>query len=75
MTLQFFFETALSVDLPPKVVLSVTEADPSVKGNSASNIFKSATLENGLSVKVPLFIKVGEKVDRYKEREYIERAK
>lgn len=76
VTVLFWGETALSVDLPPKVVLSVTEADPSVKGNSASNIFKSATLENGLSVKVPLFIKVGEKV-RVDTRsgEYIERAK
>ena len=75
-TVLFWGETALSVDLPPKVVLAVTECDPGVKGNSASNIFKSAVLENGLSVKVPLFIKVGEKV-RVDTRsgEYIERAK
>ena len=75
-TVLFWGETALSVDLPPKVVLTVTECDPGVKGNSASNIFKSAVLENGLSVKVPLFIKVGEKV-RVDTRsgEYIERAK
>ncbi len=72
----FWGERALSIDLPPKVVMTITETDPGVKGNSASNIYKSATLENGLKVKVPLFIKAGEKV-RIDTRsgEYIERAK
>lgn len=76
VTVLFWEDTALSVDLPPKVVLTVTECDPGVKGNSASNIFKSAVLENGLNVKVPLFIMVGEKI-RVDTRsgEYIERAK
>lgn len=53
-----FWETqALSIDLPPKVTLEVLECDPGVKGNSASNMYKPATLENDLQVKVPLFIK------------------
>jgi hypothetical protein len=49
---------------------------PGVKGNSASNVFKSAVLENGLTVKVPLFIDKGESI-RIDTRtwEYIERAK
>lgn len=66
---------ALSVDIAPKVVLEVTDTDPGVKGNSASNVYKSAVLENGLQVKVPLFIKIGDKV-RVDTRtsEYIERA-
>lgn len=66
----------LSFDLPPKVNLKVTETDPGVKGNSATNLYKSATLENGLSLKVPLFIKAGEliRVDT-RTGEYIERAK
>jgi len=66
---------ALSVDIPPKVVLEVIETDPGVKGNSASNFYKPAKLENGLSLKVPLFIKIGEKI-RVDTRtsEYIERA-
>lgn len=66
----------LGVDLPPKVTLCVAETDPGVKGNSATNIYKSATLENGLTVRVPLFIKVGDQV-RVDTRtsEYIERAK
>ncbi|HEX6976744.1 MAG TPA: elongation factor P [Patescibacteria group bacterium] len=72
----YWEEKALSIDLPPKIVLEVVDTDPGVKGNSASNIYKSATLENGLNVKVPLFIKAGEKV-RVDTRtgEYIERAK
>lgn len=71
----FWNDKALSVDIAPKVVLEVVETDPGVKGNSAANIYKSAKLENGLFVKVPLFIKVGEKV-RVDTRtsEYIERA-
>ena len=52
----------LGVDLPPNVTLTVKECDPGVKGNSASNFYKPATLENGLNVKVPLFIKAGDKI-------------
>ena len=67
---------ALLVELPPKVVMKVAETDPGVKGNSASNMYKQAKLENGLSLKVPLFIKTGEKiiVDT-RSGEYVERAK
>ncbi|HET7099099.1 MAG TPA: elongation factor P [Patescibacteria group bacterium] len=67
---------ALSIDIPPKVVMTVGDTDASLKGNSASNVFKSATLENGLVVKVPLFINRGDKI-RVDTRtwEYIERAK
>jgi elongation factor P len=66
---------ALSVDIAPKVVLEVTETDPGLRGNSASNVYKSAKLENGLETKVPLFIKVGDKV-RIDTRtgDYVERA-
>ncbi len=66
---------ALSVDIAPKVVLEVVETDPGVKGNSATNIYKPAKLENGLSLKVPLFIKVGDKIRvDTRSSEYIERA-
>ncbi len=66
----------MSVDLPPKITLKVVECDPGVKGNSASNFLKSAVMENGLTVKVPLFIKIGEKI-RVDTRsgEYVERSK
>lgn len=71
----FWEDRALSVDIPPKVVLEVIETTPGVKGNSATNIYKPAKLENGLSIKVPLFVKVGEKV-RVDTRtgEYVERV-
>lgn len=72
----FWGDKALSIDIPPKVVLTVTETDPGVKGNSVSNLYKPAVLENGLKTKVPLFINKGEKI-RVDTRsgEYIERAK
>lgn len=61
-TISFLGEEALDVILPPKVDLTVTDTAPGVKGNSASNVFKDAVLENGISVKVPLFIDIGDKV-------------
>ena len=58
----FLGEEALSVMLPPKMVFTVIETAPGVKGNSATNVFKDAVVENGITVKVPPFIKVGDKV-------------
>lgn len=55
-------DEALSLTMTPKVELKVVDTAPGVKGNSASNVFKEAILENGLSVKVPLFINVGDSV-------------
>lgn len=72
----FWNDRAMSVDLSPKVTLEVVDCDPGVKGNSASNFLKSAKLENGLDVKVPLFIEVGEKIKvDTRSGEYVERAK
>ncbi len=72
----FWDEKPISCELTPKVTLAVAECDPGVKGNSATNIYKPAVLENGLKLKVPLFIKVGDriKVDT-RSGEYLERAK
>ncbi|PIQ77894.1 hypothetical protein COV82_02375 [Candidatus Peregrinibacteria bacterium CG11_big_fil_rev_8_21_14_0_20_46_8] len=65
----------LSVELPPKVVLEVTETTPGVKGDTASGGTKAATLETGLVVQVPLFINEGEKIRVNTETgEYVERA-
>lgn len=72
----FWNEKPLSVDIAPKVVLKVVETDPGVKGNTVSNLYKPATLENGLTIKVPLFINVGEKIKvDTRNSSYIERAK
>jgi len=53
---------ALALQLPPKVTLKVTDTAPNVKGNSASNVYKDAILENGMNVRVPLFIEKGNSV-------------
>ena len=58
----FLEKEALALNLPPKMDFIILEADPGVKGNSASNIYKDATLSNGLKTRVPLFIKAGDKV-------------
>jgi elongation factor P len=50
------------VELPPTVELTVTESAEGVKGDSANNVQKPATLETGKVINVPLFIKEGEKV-------------
>lgn len=60
--ISFLGDEALTINLPPKMVFTVLETPPGVKGNSATNVFKEAKLENGMTVKVPLFIKEGEKV-------------
>lgn len=52
----------LSVDMPSSVILEVTYAEPGVKGNTATNATKSATVETGASVNVPLFINEGDKI-------------
>lgn len=52
----------ISLGLPPKMKFKVEETGPSERGNSATNIYKDAILENGLKTKVPLFIKIGDSV-------------
>jgi len=52
----------LTVDLPASVVLEITETEPSVRGDTVSNVTKSAKTENGLMVKVPLFIDIGDSI-------------
>lgn len=52
----------LSVDMPASVVLEVTYAEPGIKGNTATNATKSATVETGATINVPLFINEGDKI-------------
>lgn len=61
-TVSFLENTPLSVLFPPKMVFTVQETSPGVKGNSATNVFKDAILDNGIKTKVPLFITTGEKI-------------
>lgn len=69
-------ETPLTIDLPQYLTLKVTYTEPGVRGNTATNVSKPATVETGAQVKVPIFINEGDliKVDS-KTRSYIERIK
>lgn len=64
----------LSVEMPASVVLEVTHTEPGVKGNTATNATKPATVETGAEVNIPLFINEGDKIrietekGTYKER-------
>lgn len=76
VTVQSFEGAPLSVELPPKVTLEITEADPVVKGQTASSSYKPATLENGVSILVPPHIGAGTRVVvDTATGEYVERAK
>jgi elongation factor P len=71
----FFEGNPISINMPSAVVLRVTEAEPAVKGDSVSNLTKNVVVETGLSVRGPLFIKVGDliKIDT-SDGKYLERA-
>jgi elongation factor P len=56
----FVDEKALTVEVPSTVTLKVVESADGVKGDTASNVQKPAVLETGLTINVPLFVKVGE---------------
>jgi len=58
----FLDNEALSIDLPASVVLEVVETEPFAKGDTVSNVTKPAKLQTGLTVKVPPFVKEGDKV-------------
>ncbi|MBL4754887.1 MAG: elongation factor P [Flavobacteriales bacterium] len=69
-------EEVLSCDMPQFVELEITYTEPGVKGDTATNTFKPATMETGAIVKVPLFIGEGEKIKiDTKTGEYMERVK
>ena len=66
----------IGLQFPPHVELTVTSTEPGVRGDTASgSVTKPATLETGLEIRVPLFIKEGEKVKVHTEtREFAGRA-
>ncbi len=69
-------ETPLSCELPPFVELEVTYAEPGVRGDTATNTLKPATVETGATVNVPLFIEPGEKIKvDTRDGSYSERVK
>jgi elongation factor P len=69
-------ENILSVELPQFVVMEVTYTEPGVKGDTATNTLKPATIETGSTVMVPLFINTGEKIKvDTRDKSYVERVK
>ena len=76
LQLQFFADQPINVDLPKNVPLLVTYAESVVRGDTTSSVLKDATLETGITIKVPAFIKQGDviKVDT-RTGAYLERSK
>lgn len=56
-------ETVLYAEMPIKTVLEITYTEPGIKGDTATNTLKPATVETGATVRVPLFINTGEKIE------------
>ena len=73
--IEYYDDEALSAQLPQKVICTVTETEPVVKGQTAANSFKPATLDNGIRVQIPPFVGEGEQIVVNTETmEYAERA-
>jgi elongation factor P len=75
VTVVFVDEKVVSVDIPPSVILTVTDAPEGIRGDSANNVQKTITIETGITVQAPLFIKTGEKIKiDTRTGKYMERA-
>ena len=73
--IQFADDVVAGIELPASVVMTVTEAPEGVKGDSANNVYKSATLETGLVVQVPLFVGPGDKISvKTEDNSYLGRS-
>ncbi len=71
----FWESQLLDIQLPPKIVFLVAEAEEAVKGDTVQGATKYVTTETGLKVRVPIFIKQGEKIRVNTEtKEYLERV-
>ncbi len=69
-------EQPLTIDLPQYIILEVTYTEPGVKGNTATNVTKPATVETGAVIKVPIFINEGDKIKiDSATKAYVERVK
>ncbi len=69
-------DEALGMEIPNSLIYEIVETGPGEKGNTVSNVYKDAKVENGLLVKVPMFMKVGDKVKvDTRTGAYVERVK
>ena len=75
VTVTFVEDKAVSIEMPSSVVLRVSDAPEGIRGDSANNVQKPVTLETGITVQAPLFIKTGEKIKiDTRTGKYMERA-
>ncbi len=75
-TIKFYKDNAFLVEAPNFVNLTVIDCEPGVKGNTATNVTKAATVETGAVIQVPIFIEQGEKIQiDTRSGEYLGRAK
>ena len=75
-TVKFYNDSAFTVEAPNFVDLEVTETEPGVKGDTATNVTKAATVETGAVIQVPIFINEGEKIQiDTRTGEYLGRSK
>lgn len=62
VTVELYEEKPIGISLPDQVTLAIAEADPVIKGQTATSSFKPAILENGVRIMVPPFISAGERI-------------
>jgi elongation factor P len=62
VSMQVHEGTPVGVELPSHVILSVADTGAATRGDTVSNVFKDATLETGHTLKVPLYVDIGERV-------------
>ncbi|MBI3724670.1 elongation factor P [bacterium] len=69
-------DKAIAIELPASVTLEIVDSEPSIRGDTATNVTKKAKCQTGLEIKVPQFIEVGEKVKvDTRTGEFISRSK
>ena len=76
VTITIYNGNPVSISLPPHIVVQITETEPGVRGDTATNVTKPAKISTGATVNVPLFVNEGDwiRVDT-RTRSYLERAK
>jgi len=73
--INFYNGRAIGIELPPSVVLTVTETEPPITNATATTTFKPATMETGITVQVPPFVNQGERIKvNTNDGTYVERA-
>ena len=75
VSVMYFDEKPIAIELPKSVIFEVSYTEPGFKGNTATSVYKEAELTNGTKIKVPTFIKIGDKIKINTETcEYVSKA-